>query len=136
MKFNRIELQRVHFMSEELKPGVLYVSDEFSISAHLCACGCGSKIRIPLGPTEWVLDETKNGPSLYPSIGNWQLPCKSHYWISKGKVIWASRWSDNEIAAGRRLEEERRLLYFNKPDCSRSKTSLNFWQWFKNLFIH
>ena len=51
----KIELQRVHYMPKELKPGVLYVSEEFGAAAHLCACGCGAKIRTPLGPTEWTL---------------------------------------------------------------------------------
>lgn len=47
-----IRLERVHFMPTALEPRVLYVSEEFGAAAHLCACGCGSKIRTPLGPTE------------------------------------------------------------------------------------
>ena len=35
MKF---ELQRFRFLPKELKPWVLYVSEEFEIAAHLCAC--------------------------------------------------------------------------------------------------
>ena len=68
----KIELQRVQYMPKELKQGVLYVSEEFGAAAHLCACGCGSKIRTPLGPTEWAFEETDNGPTLCPSVGNWQ----------------------------------------------------------------
>ena len=134
MKIDKIELQQVHYMPKELKPGVLYVSKEFSTSAHLCACGCGSKIRIPLGPTDWAFEETNTGPSLYPSIGNWQIACKSHYWINRGEIIWANRWTDDQIAAGRQAEEKRRLSYFDKFDSPRNKIPLNFWRWFKDLF--
>jgi hypothetical protein len=99
-------------MPKKLEPGVLYVSEEFGAVAHLCPCGCGSKIRTPLGPTEWSLKVTRMGPSLFPSIGNWQLPCKSHYWIKHGKIIWASSWTPEQIATGRHNEEERRHAYY------------------------
>lgn len=33
----RFEMQRVHYMPKELKPGVLYISEEFDIAMHLCA---------------------------------------------------------------------------------------------------
>lgn len=108
----RIELRRVHYMPKELDPGVLYVSDEFGTAAHLCACGCGTKVRTPLGPTEWSLEETDRGPSLRPSVGSWQLPCRSHYWIREGKVVWSEAWTPEAVAAGRRAEEERRRAYY------------------------
>ena len=73
MKF---ALERVHYMPKELKPGVLYVSEEFDIAMHLCACGCGSKVRTPLGPTEWSVQETNSGPTLRPSVGNWRQACR------------------------------------------------------------
>src|SRR5712691_897955 len=109
----KIELQRVHYMPKELRPGVLYVSEEFGTAAHLCACGCGAKIRTPLGPTEWALEETSNGPTLRPSIGNWQLPCQSHYCIYQGEVVWAAKWTTEQIAAGRYAEEKRRRAYYD-----------------------
>src|SRR5258706_1745323 len=99
MKF---ELQRVHDMPNELKPGVLYVSEEFDTAAHLCACGCGSKIRTPLGPTEWSVEQTDSGPSLYPSVRNWQQACQSHYLIHRGEIRWAAKWTPEQIDARRR----------------------------------
>jgi hypothetical protein len=116
MKF---EMQRVHYMPKELKPGVLYVSEEFDIAMHLCPCGCGSKVRAPLGPTEWSVMETKRGPSLRPSVGNWQQACQSHYWISNGKVLWAEKWTPEQIAVGRRREEERRHSHYEALDRKR-----------------
>src|SRR5258706_6981815 len=108
----RIELQHVHYMPKDLKRGVLYVSLEYGTAAHSCACGCGSKIRTPLGPTDWALEETDSGPTLYPSIGNWQQSCQSHYWIRGGRIIWAETWTPDEIAAGRRVQERRDRDYY------------------------
>jgi hypothetical protein len=130
----KIELQRVRYMPKELKPGVLYVSEEFSAAAHLCACGCGSKIRTPLGSTEWSLEETDGKPTLRPSIGNWQQACQSHYWIYRGEVIWSAKWKPEEIAAGRRDEEERRRTYYDALDHQRGGTLRRFWRWLKSLF--
>jgi Family of unknown function (DUF6527) len=129
-----IELQRVHYMPKELEPGVLYVSDEFGIAAHLCACGCGFKIRTPLGPTEWAVNETSSGPSLCPSVGNWQQACKSHYWIRQGEIIWAGKWTPEQIAAGRRHEEERRRAYYDALDRKRGGNARRLWRWVKSLF--
>src|SRR2546421_6007834 len=103
----KIELQQVLYIPRELMPGVLYVSEEFGAAAHLCPCGCGSKIRTPLGPTEWALEETARGPTLYPSVGNWQHDCQSHYWIYEGEVKWADKWTPRQINLGRRGEEAR-----------------------------
>lgn len=130
----RIELQRVHYMPKELKPGVLYVSEEFGTAAHLCACGCGSKIRTPLGPTEWALEETDGQPSLRPSIGNWQQACQSHYWIYRGKVIWSDKWTPKQIAAGRRTEKERRRDYYDALNRQHGGTLRRIWRWLKSLF--
>lgn len=91
-KLTKIELVRVHYVPKTLKPGLLYVSEEFGAAVHLCACGCGSKVSTPLGPTEWALEETASGPSLSPSVGSWQLPCKSHYWIRGGKIVWSGQY--------------------------------------------
>lgn len=99
-------------MPRQLQPGILYVSKEFQTAAHLCACGCGSKVRTPLGPTEWAVTETPAGPTLRPSVGNWQKPCRSHYWITAGGVEWGERWSDAQIMQGRRLEHAQREAYY------------------------
>jgi hypothetical protein len=130
----KIELQHVHFMPKELKPGVLYVSEKFGAVAHLCACGCGSKIRTPLGPTDWSLEETDSGPTLYPSVGNWQLPCQSHYWIYQGEIRWSDKWSPEKIAANSRGEEERRHAYFDALDRQHGGILRRFWRWVTNLF--
>lgn len=124
----RIELQRVHYMPKELEPGVLYVSEEFGVGAHLCPCGCGAKIRTPLGPTEWAVEETGSGPSLWPSVGNWQQACQSHYWIDRGEVKWADEWTPEQIAAGRRHEEERQRAYYDARNRQQIGILRKFWR--------
>lgn len=131
MKF---ELQRVHYMPKQLKAGILYVSQEFGIAIHLCPCGCGSKIKTPLGPTEWSVKETKRGPSLQPSVGNWQENCKSHYWIIRGEIVWARKWTPERIAAGRHHEEARRSAYYDDVSSIRKNKVSRFWDRLKALF--
>jgi hypothetical protein len=130
----KITLERVRYMPKQLKPDVLYVSEEFDIAMHLCPCGCGSKIKTPLGPTEWSFQETDSGPSLDPSVGNWQQACKSHYWIYRGEIRWAKKWTPEQIASGRRHEEERRRAYYDGLHRKRSKTMEKLWRWLRRLF--
>lgn len=127
-------LERVHFMPKDLRPGILYVSNEFSTAAHLCACGCGSKVRTPLSPTAWSLVETKRGPTLRPSIGNWQKACQSHYWIIRGKVVWSDKWSPEQIAAGRQWEEAQRDAYYEHLQTKDVGVFRKFIQWFMKIF--
>lgn len=134
MKIMKIKLARAHYMPAQLEPGVLYVSEEFGAAAHLCACGCGAKVRTPIGPTEWTLQETKDGPTLWPSIGNWQQACKSHYIIRRGEVVWCKEWTPEQIAAGRRGEEERRRLYYDDLVRRRRLSWARVWNWLKGLF--
>lgn len=110
---NTIVLERVKYMPRELSPCILYVSDEYAVAGHLCACGCGNKVITPLGPAEWTFSERNGRPTLRPSIGNWQLPCQSHYVITDGRVRWAGHWSEAQIAAGRHVEEQRRRAHYD-----------------------
>ena len=130
----KIRLQRVHYMPKDLSPGVLYVSEEFGAAAHLCACGCGAKVTTPLGPTEWSLDETDGRPTLRPSVGNWQLACQSHYLITDGEVVWARRWTAEQIADGRRREEKRRREYYDALDREHGNVIRRLWRIIRGLF--
>ena len=120
---NNIKLQKVYYMPSELEPGILYVSDEFGVAIHLCPCNCGSRVVTTIGPTEWSFKESNNKPTLYPSIGNWQLPCKSHYWITNGEIEWSYRWSDERIKDGRIAEEKRRREYYSDVEENSKKSS-------------
>ena len=113
---DKIELKRVQYMPMELSPGILYVSEEFNVAGHMCPCGCGNKIITPLTPTEWSFTIENDQPTLYPSIGNWQLPCRSHYWIVSGEIEWSYRWTEKQIKAGQIAEEKRRKSYFKRTN--------------------
>lgn len=82
----------VDVMPEKLEPDVIYVSLRFSLVSHLCACGCGEEIVTPLSPKDWQLIFNGETVSLYPSIGNWRLPCRSHYWIDQNRAAWAPKY--------------------------------------------
>jgi len=125
-------LKRVQFVPKVLEIGILYVADEFDIAVHRCACGCGSKVTTPLGPTEWQLIEKNGLPTLHPSIGNWQLPCRSHYLIVVGKVRWAGEWSESQVKNGRKSEEARREAYYAARAHGR-RWWVRFGKWLRSL---
>jgi hypothetical protein len=91
-----------------MDPAVLYVSIPYRTCGHLCCCGCGQEVVTPLSPAQWSLTYDGENVSLTPSIGNWALPCQSHYWIRKGRVRRSRRYSSAEIVETR--ERDRRRL--------------------------
>jgi hypothetical protein len=102
----------VEFIPDELKEATVYVSIRFATVAHLCCCGCGSKVVTPLRPTDWKLIFDGKTISLDPSIGNWSFACQSHYWIVRNTVRWARQWSQEEISAGRAHDTLAKEEYF------------------------
>lgn len=135
-KLRKIKLARVRYVPKALEPGLLYVSEEFGAAVHLCACGCGSKVSTPLGPTEWSLTEGPEGPTIRPSVGNWQRPCRSHYLITDGDIVWCGDWSPAEVLAGRRAEEARRRDYYDALARKREGLFRRLWRWIRSLFGH
>jgi len=98
-RITRLETEFVESVPDKLEPGALYVSSRFATAIHLCCCGCGHEVVTPLNPAKWRLVEDGNRVSLHPSIGNWSLPCRSHYWIERGQVRWAGAFNTKQIAA-------------------------------------
>jgi hypothetical protein len=80
------------------------------------------------------LQEDASGPSLWPSVGNWQKPCRSHYVIRRGQVIWSTDWSEAQVKAGRQREQERREEYFTDMYRERGGLLIQVWAWMKSLF--
>jgi hypothetical protein len=104
----------VEFIPEELKERTLYISKKYGTAVHKCCCGCGREVVTPLSPTAWRLTENDKTVSLYPSIGSWNLPCQSHYFITNGKVVWAPQWSKEQIERGRKQEALVKRQYYAK----------------------
>jgi len=105
MKTMRFPHKLVECIPEHPEPGVLYISERFGTAVHLCACGCGMEVVTPIKPGRWKITITAKGASLYPSIGNWSFPCRSHYWITDGRVRWAGDMGDAKISAVRRRDK-------------------------------
>ena len=84
----------VRYIPEELEEGKLYISMEYATASHLCACGCGEKVVTPISPDFWQLFYDGKAISLTPSIGNYEFPCQSHYFIRHNKVEWCTYDSD------------------------------------------
>ena len=130
-KISSIKLKDVEFMPATLEPGVLYVSTRFKTAAHLCACGCGTKVVTSLKPGGWSLTRTRGGvASLEPSVGNFNLPCQSHYWIRGGKITWDRPWTPEQIATGRSHDHALREAHF-------AQHQFNWWRrlsrWIKSM---
>jgi hypothetical protein len=95
-----------------LEDGVLYISRSFSTACHLCCCGCGTRIVTPIRPTEYRLADADGRVSLYPSVGNWNHSCQSHYVIRNGRVIEAEHMGREKIEEGRAQDEAEKRAYY------------------------
>ena len=102
----RLYPEFVEFIPESVEPAKLYISKKYSTAVHLCCCGCGYKVVTPLNSAQWRLEETENSVSLYPSIGNWSLPCNSHYWIRDGRVGWSYQMTAQQIARVKKRDQQ------------------------------
>lgn len=102
----------VEYIPEHLVDGVLYISVAYNTVAHSCLCGCREQVITPLSPTDWKLIYDGKAVSLHPSIGSWNLPCRSHYWIRAGAVQWAESWSREQVAAEREFDRTAKADYY------------------------
>ena len=127
----KMRLERVPYMPKVLEPGVLYYAEEFGAATHLCPCGCCHKVQTPVGPSDYSLRVDKSGPTLFPSIGNWQRPCRSHYWIRNGEVVWDEPWRETQIIAGRAAEAARDRAYFERRARARNRPWARFLRWLR-----
>ena len=123
MRITRLDHRFVTHIPRELEPGVLYVSMEFATAMHLCCCGCGEQVVTPLTPTDWRLTFDGETVSLWPSIGNWNYACRSHYIIRNSQVQRALPWSDHRIARGRGRDQDAKAAYFKSQKDYFSPTS-------------
>ncbi|NTG08847.1 DUF6527 family protein [Rhizobium rhizogenes] len=104
----RLKYSFVEGFPDQLESDTLYISVEHASMAHLCACGCRAEVITPLSPTDWRFTFDGKTVSVDPSVGNWSLACRSHYVIRNNLVHWAGDWSEETIAAGRKLDLARK----------------------------
>lgn len=116
IRHSSLEHRFVQHIPDSLEPGVLYVSMEYATAAHSCCCGCREEVVTPFTPTDWTMTFNGETISLRPSIGNWNLPCRSHYVIERGQAIEARPWSNEQIAAERKRDQTAKARYYDTPE--------------------
>ena len=112
MRLTRVSHAFVNEIPRSLDDGVVYVSIAYGTAVHRCCCGCGNEVVTPLTPVDWSVIYDGETISLNPSVGNWSLACRSHYWIERGRVRWAPSWSHEEIAENRERDRAAKLWFF------------------------
>lgn len=86
LKTVNITANFVEFMPETYESNVLYITEKYGGIGHLCLCGCGHKVWLPIQKGEWTLHKNENGTiSLTPSILQ-RFECRSHYIITNNKA--------------------------------------------------
>ena len=123
MRHSRLEHRFVQNIPECVQPGVLYISIEYGTAVHSCCCGCGEEVVTPFSPTDWRMTFDGETISLHPSVGNWNLACRSHYVIRRDQVIEAGSWSDQQIVAERRRDKAAKASYYGSPSPSKAVES-------------
>lgn len=118
MRRTTITHEFVEYVPRDLVDGVVYVSMRYRTAVHKCLCGCGNKVVTPIRPSDWKLQFDGDAISLMPSIGNWQFPCRSHYWIHNNEVRWAGPWTGMQIAAGQARDQRDKERYFERRAAS------------------
>lgn len=89
LKHEVYELVQVEFIPEELEPKKIYVSEKHNVSQHICPCGCGNTVVLTLIPeVGWCHSIIEGGFTVMPSIGSYDLDCKSHYYIRRNQIVW------------------------------------------------
>lgn len=82
----------VKLIPRNIETGILYISIAYGVAIHKCPCGCGTNVTTPIRPNDWHLTWNGKAVTLRPSIGNFHLPCKSHYFIIENKIVQAITW--------------------------------------------
>jgi hypothetical protein len=105
------------YIPPDLDDGILYISMDYATAVHLCACGCRSKVVTPFSPADWQLafDGTV---TLRPSIGNGQLPCRSHYYIHQDHIHWVRKMSASATNEASQRDQAA-LRYLHTRDAAR-----------------
>lgn len=107
-----LEHRFVTHIPRVLESGILYISIEYATAVHSCCCGCGEEVVTPLTPTDWKLIFDGDTVSLWPSIGNWNYACRSHYIIERNQVLEALSWTDKRIANVRRRDKWAKASFY------------------------
>jgi hypothetical protein len=129
MKRQDIQPRDVEAIPPVLDEGILYISERYRVAMHKCCCGCGEEVVSPLNPAEWSVIRRGRLVSLFPSIGNWNFACKSHYWIKANRIVWSGRLTAQQIQAVQAQDNRAKVEYvaeLNRVD-DQKFTGPGFW---------
>lgn len=141
MRQQSISPEFVESAPQELRDGVIYISDRFRTALHKCCCGCGREVVTPLNPAGWSYLREGGTVTIKPSIGNWSFPCKSHYLIVQNKVVWAEAMSAGQIARVKRKDardQEAYIKHCNQEKqipAQQQRSDENSVGWFEKLLV-
>jgi hypothetical protein len=87
------KIRYVDDIPDKLLPDLLYIvrNENYDWQAVMrCPCGCNKTLQMNLireYHPSWKYKIEKKAISLYPSIHR-QVGCKSHFFLTKGKIVW------------------------------------------------
>jgi hypothetical protein len=110
----KIRHEFVEFIPKVRDRGVLYISIPYATAVHDCFCGCGHKVVTPISCVGWVLTYNGEAVTLWPSVGNWGFPCRSHYFIRNDTVVWAADMTEEMVQQGRARDRVAREHHFGE----------------------
>jgi hypothetical protein len=105
--------QAVQRIPKQLNSGVVYHSEEFEVAALLCACGCGHRVML-LVPDSHQVSSDGGMATVRPSIAVCDAPCRSHYFITAGRVEWLPAFSDAMATSVMRSQIARHVILDTK----------------------
>lgn len=85
--------------------------------------------KLAAGEWSFVVDKDDR-ISMWPSIGNWSFPCRSHYVIRNGSIHWAADFTPQMVAAARMADNPRA----HQPKRSFFQPLYNAISWFRGIF--
>ena len=144
MRHQRLQHRFVDQVPRALESGVLYISLEHGTAIHSCCCGCGEEVVTPLTPTDWRMTYDGETVSLHPSIDNWQLRCRSHYVIDRGRVIEAGSWRRKQVADEQARDKRAKVAHYASitdhvetaaPSPAPAAEERGFWAWLDRLAL-
>lgn len=120
MKIRNITPEFVEFIPERIEEGRLYISERYRTAIHRCCCGYGREVVTPLSPAEWSIQRTGNQVSLWPSVGNWNFPCRSHYVIRRNRVLEAEPMTNREIQRVKARDLADKAAWIARTNCAKT----------------
>ena len=112
--------------SRKLVEGNLYISLKYDTIVHRCPCGCGGLSEVTLHPARRRLFYDGEYVSIEPSIGATSLKCRSHYWITRNRILWDLPIEERQDEWYDRRRRRLMMAYEGRP-IVRNRTNRRWW---------